>query len=83
LAKRREDINKFTLIETHKRYHKPADKPKPSPYRSYTPACGCGRDAEWEVYDTLQPHCTACKDEALTSIPKPFVRELGGFDDAS
>jgi hypothetical protein len=81
VAKKIEDLRnpKLTLVIPIK----PPDKPNPNQYRFYTPTCGCGREAEWEVYDTLQPHCTACKDEALTSIPKPFVRELGGFDDAS
>lgn len=81
MAKKIEDLNpKLTLVIP---IRKP-DKPKPSPYRTFTPMCGCGeREAEWEVYDHLEPHCTVCKDEAMTSIPKPFVRELGGFDDAS
>lgn len=80
MAKKQSEIRRFPEIYTFKQ----PNKPKPSPYRFYTPTCGnCGADAEWEVYDTLQPHCTKCKDEAITSIPRPFVRELGGFDDAS
>lgn len=80
MAKIREDLAKLTLVIP---IRKP-DKHKPSQYRTFTPMCGCGeREAEWEVYDTLQPHCTACKDEAMTSRIKPFVREIGGFDDAS
>lgn len=79
MAKKIEDLPKLTLVIPMKR----PDKPKVSAYRTFTPTCGCGREAEWEVYDTLQPHCTACKDEAMTSRIKPFVREIGGFDDAS
>lgn len=79
MAKKIEDLPKLTLVIPLKR----PDKPKVSAYRTFTPSCGCGQEAEWEVYDTLQPHCTACKDEALTSRIKPFVREIGGFDDAS
>jgi len=80
VAKRREDLAKLTLVIP---FRKP-DKPKHNQYRTFTPMCGCGeREAEWEVYDTLQPHCDSCMQEAMTSKIKPFVRPLGGFDDAS
>jgi hypothetical protein len=77
LAKRREDLPKFTLVIP---FRKP-DKPKQ--VRIFTPTCGCGREAEYEVYDILQPHCKSCMEEAMSSSIKPFVREIGGFDDAS
>lgn len=79
MAKRREDLTKLTLVIPLKQ----PDKPKPSPYRFYTPSCGCGAEAEYEVYDILQPHCKNCMLEAMTSSIKPFVRHIGGFDDAS
>lgn len=80
MAKKIEDLPKLTLVIPLKR----PDKPKHKRTHIFTPMCGnCGREAEWEVYDTLQPHCTACKDEAMDSKIKPFVRPLGGFDDAS
>lgn len=27
--------------------------------------CGCGREAKYELYETKQPHCLICLDEAL------------------
>lgn len=49
-----------------------------------TPKCGCGRDAEYEVYDDHQPHCLSHMLEAVDcSISVPVRRIEGGFDDAS
>jgi hypothetical protein len=80
MAKKLEEITnrRLTLVIPLKR----PDKPKRQSC-IYTPTCGCGAEAEWEVYDTLQPHCTRHKNEAMTSTIKPFVRPIGGFDDAS
>ncbi|WP_405113710.1 hypothetical protein MHH28_07915 [Paenibacillus sp. FSL K6-1217] len=81
MAKKIEDLPKLTLVIPIKQ---PSDKPKNKQYRTFTPTCGmCGRDAEYEVYDTLQPHCERHMLEAMDSKIKPFVRPLGGFDDAS
>lgn len=80
MAKKQSEIRKFTSVYTLKQ----PTKPKPSPYRTFTPTCGmCNREAEYEVYDTLQPHCERHMLEAMDSKIKPFVRPLGGFDDAS
>ncbi len=79
MAKKIEDLPKLTLVIPLKR----PDKPKKRNVRIFTPTCGCGREAEWEVYDHLEPHCDSCKNEALTSTIKPFYRPIGGFDDAS
>lgn len=81
MAKKIEDLRhpKLTLVIPIKH----PDKPKPSSYRTFTPTCGCGAEAEYEVYDILQPHCKSCTQEAMTSTIKPFVRPIGGFDDAS
>jgi hypothetical protein len=49
-----------------------------------TPKCGCGRPAEYEVYDDHQPHCQSCMLEAVDCQIPVMVRRLeGGFDDAS
>jgi len=80
LAKKLDDITnrKLTLVIPFKR----PDKLKRET-RIFTPTCGCGAEAEYEVYDSLQPHCKSCTQEAMTSTIKPFVRPIGGFDDAS
>ncbi|MNM07378.1 hypothetical protein D3C81_174210 [compost metagenome] len=80
MAKRREDLAKLTLVIPFKKPDKPS---KPKQVRIFTPTCGCGAEAEYEVYDIRQPHCKSCMLEAMTSSIKPFVREIGGFDDAS
>lgn len=28
-------------------------------------ACGCGKEAKWEVYEHREPHCTLCMLEAI------------------
>ncbi|HBS47461.1 MAG TPA: hypothetical protein DEA91_28825 [Paenibacillus sp.] len=78
MAKKLDDItNRRLTVIPFKR----PDKLKQT--RIFIPTCICGAEAEWEVYDTLQPHCTRHKNEAMTSTIKPFVRPIGGFDDAS
>ncbi|MEK4185621.1 hypothetical protein [Paenibacillus sp. FSL L8-0494] len=79
MAKKLDEITnrKLTVIP-----FKRPDKPKHQT-RIFTPTCGCGAEAEYEVYNTLQPHCKSCMTEAMTSTIKPFVRPIGGFDDAS
>ena len=78
MAKKLDDItNRRLTVIPFKR----PDKPKQT--RIFTPTCGCGAEAEYEVYDTLQPHCERHMLEAMTSTIKPFVRPIGGFDDAS
>lgn len=80
MAKKIEDLPKLTLVIPIKR----PDKPKHKLTHIFTPTCGmCSREAEYEVYDTLQPHCERHMLEAMDSKIKPFVRPLGGFDDAS
>lgn len=49
-----------------------------------TPKCGCGRDAEYEVYEDRQPHCLSHMLEAVDCQISVMVRRIeGGFDDAS
>lgn len=78
MAKKQEEVRKLASVYAFKA----PDKPKRET-RIFTPTCGCGAEAEYEVYDFLQPHCKSCTQEAMTSAIKPFVRPIGGFDDAS
>ncbi|EJW19044.1 hypothetical protein M5X00_04475 [Paenibacillus alvei] len=48
------------------------------------PKCGCGRTAEYLVYEDEQPHCEACMKEAIECSvyimvrkPMDWGRELG------
>lgn len=78
MAKKLEEVRRLTPVYTFKA----PDKPK-RPTRIFTPTCICGREAEYEVYDTRQPHCERHMLEAMDSKIKPFVRQIGGYDDAS
>ncbi|MNL46293.1 hypothetical protein D3C87_1689940 [compost metagenome] len=44
---------------------------------------GCSRLADYEVYETRQPHCKEHMLEAVDSESYVIVRKLNGFDDAS
>lgn len=70
MAKKQSEIRRLTSVYTFKR---PGE-----------PKCGCGRDAEYEVYDHHEPHCQSCMLEAVDcQIPVMVRRIEGGFDDAS
>lgn len=48
------------------------------------PKCGCGRLAEFEVYDHHEPHCRTCMLDAVDcSVPVLVKRIDGGYDHAS
>lgn len=48
------------------------------------PRCGCGRLAEFEVYEHHEPHCRTCMLEAVDCSVSVLVRRMdGGYDDAS
>lgn len=56
------------------------------PYKRplFTPTCGCGRPAEYEVYEHREPHCKMCFEEAIDSSVPVLVRRIGGgYDNAS
>ncbi|WP_339245805.1 hypothetical protein NST58_01520 [Paenibacillus sp. FSL R10-2796] len=70
MAKKLDDITnrRLTVIP-----FKAPDKPFTP---RYTPKCGCGSEAEYEVYVDAQPHCRNCLDDALGSSVPVLVRKL-------
>lgn len=68
MAKKLEEVRKVTAIHT---------------YKSPMPRCGCGRPAEYEVYEHHEPHCKSHMLEAVDCSTFIVVRRIGGFDDAS
>jgi len=69
VAKKQSDIKRFPTIYTFKR-------PKEA-------TCGCGAEAEYEVYEHREPHCRRCMLEAVDCATFVVVRRIGGLDDAS
>lgn len=72
---------KFQLIENH--ITRPIPFKRPTPPTPIGMTCGCGKPAEFEVYETAQPHCRSCAYEAIESKSFVVVRQIGGYDDAS
>lgn len=56
---------------------------RPTPPTPVGLRCGCGKPAEFEVYENQQPHCRNCAYEAIDSMTFVVVRRIGGYDDAS
>lgn len=48
----------------------------PPPPTPTTPACGCGHDAEYLVYEDKQPHCRACMLDALDCDAQVMVNKI-------
>lgn len=42
--------------------------------------CGCGRPAEYEVYEHREPHCKACMLEAIDCSVPVLVRGHDEYD---
>jgi hypothetical protein len=43
--------------------------------------CGCGREAEYEVYEHKEPHCESCFKEALECSVQILARKIDYFED--
>lgn len=41
-----------------------------------TQRCGCGKPAEYQVYEDKQPHCESCMKEAVDCPVSVLVEEL-------
>lgn len=41
-----------------------------------TKRCGCGRKAEYEVYQDRQPHCKECMEDAIDCTVPVLVRKI-------
>lgn len=39
--------------------------------------CGCGRPAQFEVYEDRQPHCSICMLDAVDCEHQVLVRKIG------
>lgn len=48
-----------------------------------TPRCGCGKPADYEVYEHHEPHCRNCMLDAVDCSTFIVVRRIGGYGDAS
>ncbi|MBP1905674.1 hypothetical protein J2Z32_002322 [Paenibacillus turicensis] len=43
--------------------------------------CGCGREAEYEVYEHKEPHCESCFKEALECSVQILAKKIDYFED--
>ncbi|MNW43558.1 hypothetical protein D3C74_207590 [compost metagenome] len=42
--------------------------------------CGCGREAKYEVYEHIEPHCLRCLLDAIDCSVYVHVRRLDELD---
>lgn len=74
-------MRKFQVIENPMTRPIPFKRPAPPVPVGLT--CGCGKPADYELYDSRDPHCRSCMLDAVDNETFVMVRRIGGFDDAS